>query len=443
MASTRRTWSIPYRPTPAFTPATPRPFLPIQPYPVISHSPPLPTPPRKAIHAAYALTTHLIPAAFPRSVPDIPLPEIPSHSTPDRQAQVGSLARELIGQRACFAQGKLYGDHSQKPLWNCVNRYVRADNLGSGLTLFLAHANGFPKEIWETMLRNIFDSPAAPLVDEVWSWEAVHHGDAALVNAGNLSGIVDWQDNARDIVNFLLNYLPDDTAVSSLPTHLERVPESTSEVRTERGYSRRTLVVVGHSFGGTSSILAALNYPKLFSSLILVDPIISMNDLFVEENYDHIYKLAFGALARRSTWPSREEALRLFKQSPFFAPWHPEVLRLYVDYGLTTDTGSSVKLKTTPLQESLTFADAYVSKDVGELLDKLDGSIILRWIIPAPSSHTEERTEINVWRRPSNASNIVFPFAGHLVVQEAPVELAHDVAKFLLDKYGSQAKAAL
>lgn len=52
-------------------------------------------------------------------------------------------------------------------------------------------------------------------------------------------------------------------------------------------------------------ILAALNYPKLFSSLILVDPIISMNDLFVEENYDHIYKLAFGALARRSTWPSR------------------------------------------------------------------------------------------------------------------------------------------
>lgn len=80
----------------------------------------------------------------------------------------------------------------------------------------------------------------------------------------------------------------------------------------------------------------------------------------------------------------RGEALRLFKQSPFFAPWHPEVLRLYVDYGLTTDTGSSVKLKTTPLQESLTFADAHVSKDVGELLDKLDGSIILRWIIPAP-----------------------------------------------------------
>jgi len=146
MANTRRTWSIPYTPTPVFIPTAPRSFLPIQPCPINSHSPPLPSPPRQTIHAAYALTTHLIPAAFPRSVPDVPFREIPPHSTPDRQAQVASLARELIEERACFAQGKLYGDHSQKPLWNCVNRYVRTDNPGSGLTLLLAHANGFPKE---------------------------------------------------------------------------------------------------------------------------------------------------------------------------------------------------------------------------------------------------------------------------------------------------------
>jgi len=80
----------------------------------------------------------------------------------------------------------------------------------------------------------------------------------------------------------------------------------------------------------------------------------------------------------------REEALRLFEQSPFFAPWHSEVLRLYVGYGLTTDTGGGVKLKMPPLQESLTFADTHVSKDVGELLGKLDGNITLRWIVPAP-----------------------------------------------------------
>ena len=35
-------------------------------------------------------------------------------------------------------------------LWNCVNRYVKKDldsSKKTGLTLFFAHANGFPKEV--------------------------------------------------------------------------------------------------------------------------------------------------------------------------------------------------------------------------------------------------------------------------------------------------------
>ena len=127
----------------------PRPFLPIQPCPTIAHFPPLPSPPRQTIHAAYTLTTHLVPAAFPRSIPDIPLPEIPPHSAPNRQAQITLLTTELVEMRARFAQGELRGGHSRKPLWNCVNRQVRTDKrhvTRPGLTLFLAHANGFPKE---------------------------------------------------------------------------------------------------------------------------------------------------------------------------------------------------------------------------------------------------------------------------------------------------------
>ena len=35
-------------------------------------------------------------------------------------------------------------------LWNCVNRYVKKDldlSNKTGVTLFFAHANGFPKEV--------------------------------------------------------------------------------------------------------------------------------------------------------------------------------------------------------------------------------------------------------------------------------------------------------
>ncbi|KAI6015280.1 Alpha/Beta hydrolase protein [Pisolithus orientalis] len=425
---TRMTFSIPYTPSPSWPSVNPRPLLAIRPHPAL-RTPSLPSPPRQDIfHKDYVPKyTHYIP---------LPLLEIPprsdSISPAERQEKVATAVKQLIERQECFTQGTMPGGHGQKPLWNCVNRYVRTDRCntaGTGLTLFVAHANGFPKEISETMLRGLLDSPAAPLVDEIWSWEAVQHGDSALLNAENLSGIFDWQDNARDIANFLLHYLPDEAAQTPLPTRLLRISQAVSDARKAQGYHQRKIVVVGHSFGGTTSALAAVNFPKLFSSLILVDPVVVNYG-----SYDFGSELIRGALIRRDTWSSREEALRLFKQRPFFASWHPDVLKSYVDYWL----------KMTPIQESLCFANVFPPLEVWELLEKLDEDITLRWVVPAVSFVGEQETKVRVWRRPANASNVVFPFAGHLIVQEAPVELARDISTFLLEKYGTpHFKAAL
>lgn len=109
------------------------------------------------------------------------------------------------------------------------------------------------------------------LIDEIWSWESVQHGDTAILNADNLTGIckvvlititsgltptsdaVDWRDNGRDILNFLLNYLPSTVTPAVLPTHLSRLPATESERRKTMGYNERTIVVVGHSFGGCTT----------------------------------------------------------------------------------------------------------------------------------------------------------------------------------------------
>ncbi|KAI6138208.1 Alpha/Beta hydrolase protein [Pisolithus thermaeus] len=444
---TRKTFSIPYTPSPPWPSVNPRPLLPIQPHPASARCPSLPSPPRQDIvHKDYALSTHIVPAAYPRLVPDVPLPEIPPHadstSPAERQEQIATVVKRLIERQDSFTQGRMPVGLGQKPLWNCVNRYVRTyrrSTMSTGLTLFLAHANGFPKEVWETMLRSLMDSPAASLVDEVWSLEAVQHGDSALMNAENLSGMFDSQDNARDIANFLLHYLPEEATSTSLPTQLPRVPQTTSDARKEHGYHQRKLVVLGHSVGGSTSAFAALNFPKLFSSLILVDPVI-----FNYGSHDLGFKLASGALMRRDTWRSREEALRLLRKKPFFISWHPDVLKMYVDYGLTDSPSGSVRLKTTPIQESLCYVNIFPPREHWELIEKLDEDIALRWVVPTTSFIGEPETRVRVWRRPANASNIVFPFAGHLIVQEAPVELAQDVAMFLLEKYGPpQTKAAL
>ncbi|KAG0704157.1 Alpha/Beta hydrolase protein [Suillus ampliporus] len=440
------TSTYPFEPTPQWTTVNPRPLLPFRPRVKDLEKPPLPSPPRNELfNDNYIVSTHLVPAACPRLTPDIPLPVVPQFSTnaSERRQEIQQLAAEITERQDRYAQGTLSGERSEKPLWNCVNRYAKRVQDGrKGLTLFLAHANGFPKEIWETTLRYLLSSPSAPLIDEVWSWEAVQHGDGALINDANLSGIYDWVDNARDIVHFLLHYLPEDAWSTDLPTHLHLLPETISEYRTAKGFSSRSLVAVGHSFGGNSSILAAVNFPALFSSMILVDPAAVQNG-----TYSPVPAMLHAALARRERWSSREEALRSFKASPFFGGWHPDVLRLYVVYGLCEDLRGGVKLQTPSVHEALVFAGRIGSFEAWELLERVDERIELRWIVPGKPGDKGmmggQATRVRVWRRPANSSNVVIHSAGHLIPQESPEEFAHEIAAFLESKYGLWNRAYL
>lgn len=71
--------------------------------------------------------------------------------------------------------------------------------------------------------------------------------------------LVIWSDYARDILNFVLHFLPEELTPSALPTYLPRVPPEISEAREKRGFANRKLIVVGHSFGGcAASVLVSL-----------------------------------------------------------------------------------------------------------------------------------------------------------------------------------------
>ncbi|EGO01092.1 hypothetical protein SERLA73DRAFT_72062 [Serpula lacrymans var. lacrymans S7.3] len=423
---------------------SPEPFYPLHEHPASLAYPQLPSSPRPpAFHDLYTLSTHIIPAAYPRVVPDIPIPEAPSQYTDkeERKRHVQRLGGEIAERQELFGRGQLPGEPSRKVLWNCINRYVKnthsTDNKSKGVTLLLAHANGFPKEIWETTLRYLFSSPEGPPIDEVWSFEAVQHGDSALLNASNLSGICkmlfarpsvpvangstvdEWMDNARDIANFLLNYIPSAVSNTVLSTHLPRVSNDATLLEAAR-----------------REVMAALKFPALFSSMILIDPVIVQP---YQYRGDSLRAFVIGAILRRDRWPSREEALRMFKASPFFAAWHPDVLQLYVDYGLTDTPEGEVKLKMSGMHEALSFANNLASNETWELLENLDKKIELRWIVPGKPKDKgiqgEEATRIRVWRRPENSSNIVIHSAGHLVVQESPQELAQNISDFLKRKY--------
>ncbi|KAG1819104.1 Alpha/beta hydrolase family-domain-containing protein [Suillus subaureus] len=434
------TFSYPYTPTTLQTTVKPRPWVPFKPHEGHVEVPSLPFKPRSDdLLGTYNISTHIIPAANPRVNPNVPVPEPPPRPSKKRtERDINILGLELMEQQARLCEDGYSGVTDERLLWNCVNRYVKKDQEAKiktkGITLFLVHGLGFPKEMCETSLRYLL--AACDVIDEIWSWESVQHGDSALLNKQNLSGSSDWTDNARDIANFLINYMPEEVETSSLPIQLHRVPASIGESRQKSGFSSRTLAVAGHSFGGGAVTLAALHFPALFSSMILLDATL---DPFQGYVWEHNQYFVGATLIRRDQWPSREDALRSFKSSPMFSAWDPDVLQHYVDFGLYEDESGCVRLKTPPVHEALLTANPRVRCETWELMETLDEKIELLWILPGkPSEDVSMLAELRkqrAWRRPANSSNIVFKSSGHLIPQESPEELAGVMANFLNRKY--------
>jgi hypothetical protein len=99
----------------------------------------------------FTLTTHLVPAAHPRTYPDYPLPGLPSADSSKAEKKDLTIKNTRTLLEYQDSQHLTPGIGSRRPLWVCLNRYVRENLRASGsgprITLLLAHANGFPKEV--------------------------------------------------------------------------------------------------------------------------------------------------------------------------------------------------------------------------------------------------------------------------------------------------------
>ncbi|TRM57568.1 hypothetical protein BD626DRAFT_560288 [Schizophyllum amplum] len=436
----------------------------------------------------FTYSKHLIPACRTRSVPasyDMPTADPRALASKElRKAEmqrVGAAMKDLVASEEWW-QSPPVGFTPDAPLFNCLGRFRRTSDSGARLTLFFAHANGFNKEVCCpsggcTSLTSVLCTLRAP--DMVCyppppfhrslrcrhsgsvGWEAVQHGEAALINRAALRGLYSWRDNARDILNFLLHFIPAEASHDSLPAHLPRVPSAETATRRVAGLTRRHVVAIGHSFGGCTrcavivrllatnqlkltnivpssdasarrpcSALATLTPPYgplLIRSLVLIDPVIMAPKS--GHNKSGLQVLASGAVGRRGQWASREDAREQFLASPFFQRWDPEVLDAYVQNGLYEQDGQ-VHLCMSPHDEALMFAEGRTSWEVYKRLPSLTSDVELRWIMPGRdrrrmlnSLGSAEEAERRVWLRPENASNVRIEGAGHLIPHEKPEQL--------------------
>ncbi|AWN47730.1 alpha/beta hydrolase [Methylobacterium terrae] len=164
------------------------------------------------------------------------------------------------------------------------------------LDAVLLHANGFNARTYRSLL--------APLSDlRVLAYDHRGHGLSTL--PAEPEGRTDWSDVTQDLIALL----------DRLDT--------------------RPLVLIGHSMGGTASLLAAAERPERVRRLVLLDPVIQPPARRGEGHAG----LAEGALRRRSDFPSRAAALAAYAGRGAFRTWPEAPLADYVADGFREGPG--------------------------------------------------------------------------------------------------------
>lgn len=117
------------------------------------------------------------------------------------------------------------------------------------------------------------------------------------------------------------------------------------------------IVGIGHSLGGNMMINLSLMHPRLLTTMVLLDPVVSQySSSPVGPN------VAQASTFRRDLWPSRAEAEASFRKSKFYSSWDSRVLDRWCKYGIRETPSKlypgeqgSVTLTTTKHQECFTF----------------------------------------------------------------------------------------
>ncbi|KAL8722421.1 MAG: hypothetical protein Q9225_001100 [Loekoesia sp. 1 TL-2023] len=147
------------------------------------------------------------------------------------------------------------------------------------VTVVAAHANGFPKELYEPLWEDLcYSSERKGLhIRSIWMADVANQGMSSVLNEDKLG-------NDRE--------------------HLDRVEKTN----------------------------LALMHPRLLSSLILIDPVIEIPS--ARPRNTAAAWLTQLSTFRKDYWPSREEAAASLRSSSFFKSWDERVLNRWFEFCL-------------------------------------------------------------------------------------------------------------
>ena len=304
------------------------------------------------------------------------------------------------------------------------NNYVPKSNrhpATGDVTLIVAHANGFHKELYEPYLEALARKLSTSLnvqIRGIWAMDIVNQGASGIRNEEKLGDYFHWLDPSRDMLKMVQLY---------------DIPQP--------------IIGVGHSMGGCQIMNLALLQPSLFTAIIAIDPVIQQ-----EKRMDHSMTNATLSSRRRDIWTSMEEAKKYFNARAFYRSWDPRVLDLHLQYGLRPlptfvypDVKQGYTLATTRYQEVYTFVEAAVEEYDGNqkrvVLSRPEPSQVHKrlaevqppvfYIFGSESDMSSPPLMNSKINATPGCEHVVVQGAGHLIPQEKVQETADLSAPFI------------
>ncbi|CAK7265876.1 hypothetical protein SEPCBS57363_001809 [Sporothrix epigloea] len=252
--------------------------------------------------------------------------------------------------------------HNQEEVLRvCAKQYIPRSNptpKPGDVTIIAAHANGFVKELYEPLWDDLLaiSEQHGFTIRSIWIADVAWQGQSGLLNEAKLGNDPSWYDHARDLLQM---------------------------INTFRHEMPRPFVGIGHSFGGATMAIAALLHPRLFTTIVLMDPVLDF-DLF---NPTIEFSPLELSAVRRELWPSREAADTAFRRSRLFGAWDPRVLDIWNQYGL----------KDLP---SKWYPDPVAAKATLRKIEKIGGNVVLEDKGPPVTLTTTKHQEVFTYMRP-------------------------------------------
>lgn len=259
---------------------------------------------------------------------------------------------------------------------------------GSGPTVHIAPANGFPPATYLPLFEGVKDRYRVACIPPRALWPGI---GSPPEQAGS------WESLADDLV---------------------------------AGWEAHRLapvIAVGHSFGAVASLLASIRARHLVRALILLDPTIREPRVMAQAaaakraHGEVRFRLVDTALRRRTTFETRESAFAYWRKRRLFHDWSDPALQRYADAMLRpSPEGHGFTLEWSAPWETWYYRSFYPG--TWEDIPRLDPELPLLIIGGGTSDTLSAESAARLRDALPRAVHVTMPGAGHLFPQSHPVE---------------------